>query len=147
MAQFRADELLPLLAAKVEKEPHEASAFLDALWRFPAATQNEYARHLLGMERMRETMRLNPHFYASLDLREPDFCAAILADFPHIKGDEQRMYLIRGMGDDAAAQRFVARSPETPRTEGEPGTKSQAAARLAPYSATSFPPTGNAAAR
>ena len=131
MAQFQADELLPILAAKVEKEPYEADAFLDALWRFPTAMQNEYARHLLESERMRETMRMNPHFYARLDLREPDFCAAILADFPHIKSDEQRMYLIRDLGEDSAAQRFVARSPETPRTEGEPGTQSQAVARLA----------------
>lgn len=130
MGRTQAAELLPLMAVKTGKNPLVAIAFLDALWRFPDAARGEYQQRMLGAGDSRRMMQINPSMYAKLDLRKPDFCAAVLTDFPQISSEEGRKYLVDELGANTPPQRLTAQARDTP-TEGEPGTKSQAAARLA----------------
>ncbi|MHA3772445.1 hypothetical protein ACXR0O_13000 [Verrucomicrobiota bacterium sgz303538] len=148
MARFQAEELLPVVESALEKHPYEVSDFSAALWSLPDEKRLAATRRLLNMEGVREAMRINPHMCTQLDMREPEFRAAVVADFAAPKSEEQCMYLIRNLGierESTSLENVLPATGEKPApAPGQPGSKEQALAHLLlldelePYCTTSL---------
>lgn len=133
MAHFRAEELLPALEAALETQPYLGlSEFFEALWRLPDETRIEATQRLLAREKVGEALSYNPHMAIQIDTRIPEFRSAIATFFAAAKGEDQRMSLLRQLGDT----RPTRMNPLVPGAlmpefrPGEPGSREQALGRL-----------------
>ena len=99
MGRLRAEELIPVIAAKIAQQPYEwhTSPFLAALWEFPDETRTAATRELLRRDDVRLNMRINASSYQHLDARDPEFRAVMIADFARLADEQQRGYFVRGL--------------------------------------------------
>ena len=131
MGRLRAEELIPVLAAKIAQQPDawSTSEFLAALWQFPDEARTAAAHELLRRDGVRLNMRINASSYQHLDARDPEFRAMMIVDFAVLQDEQQRGYFVRGLGDKNGYQGFVAPAVEKFSSDAR-GSSEQARARL-----------------